>query len=108
MISSRGAQNPDNGPERIKPYLVAKHAADNALRASNLNYTILQPGRLLDEQGTGLITTQRPQAPEKQVISRDDVALAATFCLDQDATFKETFELFKGDTPILKALGRFC
>jgi uncharacterized protein YbjT (DUF2867 family) len=108
MISSRGAQNPDNGPERIKPYLVAKHAADNALRASNLNYTILQPGRLLDEQGTGLITTQRPQASEKQVISRDDVALAATFCLEQDATFKETFELFKGDTPILKALGRFC
>ena len=108
MISSRGAQNPDNGPERIKPYLVAKHAADNALRQSGLNYTILQPGRLLDEQGTGLVTTKRPTTAEQQVISRDDVALAATFCLDQDATFGETFELFKGDTPILKALGRFC
>lgn len=108
MISSRGAQNPDNGPERIKPYLVAKHAADNALRQSNLNYTILQPGRLIDKQGTGLITTTRPNAAEQQIISRDDVALAATFCLDQEATFGETFGLFKGDTAIMKALGRYC
>lgn len=108
MISSRGAQNPDNGPERIKPYLVAKHAADQALRQSSLNYTILQPGRLLDEEGTGLVTTKRPVAAEQQVISRDDVALAATFCLDQEATFGETVELFKGDIPILKALGRYC
>lgn len=108
MISSRGAQNPDNGPERIKPYLIAKHAADQALRQSSLDYTILQPGRLLDEEGTGLVTTSRPQAAEQQVISRDDVALAATFCLDDEATIGETVELFKGHIPIIKALGRYC
>ncbi len=108
MISSRGAQNPDTGPERIKPYLVAKHAADKALRQSNLNYCILQPGRLIDEDGTGLITTTRPDSAEQQIISRDDVALAATLCLNEEATIGQTYELFKGDTPVMKALGRYC
>lgn len=103
MVSSRGATNPDDGPERIKPYLVAKHAADVALQSSELNYTILQPGRLLNEASTGLIQTQRP-AVEQQAISRDDVAGIIHYCLSHEHTSNQTYELFAGPQSIAEAL----
>lgn len=104
MISSRGADNPDNGPEAIKPYLIAKHFADNHLISSGLNYTILRPGRLIDEDGTGLVKTTRPINAGDQVISREDTALAAYYCLTSDITIGKIYELYKGQTPIETAL----
>jgi len=104
MISSRGADNPDNGPETIKPYLVAKHFADNYLINSGLNYTILRPGRLIDEDGTGLINTARPINANDQVISREDTAHAVYHCLSSDITIGRIYELYKGQTPIESAL----
>jgi uncharacterized protein YbjT (DUF2867 family) len=104
MVSSRGAANPDNGPERIKPYLIAKHAADFALTHSQLNYTILQPGRLLDEAATGLITTKRPTVPEHQIISREDVANTVYHCLQTPSTTGKTYEIFTGNISIAKAI----
>ena len=100
MVSSRGADNPDKGPERIKPYLVAKHFADEYLKASGLPYTILQPGRLLDAHGTGYVRTDRPEAPEAQIISRDDTANAVIHCLGNTGTFNKVYELFIGDHAI--------
>lgn len=104
MISSRGAQNPDNGPDRIKPYLVAKHFADEHLRRSGLTYTILQPGRLIDDKATGLITTNRPSAAEQQIISREETANIVVYCLNNSITHGKTYELFIGDTPINSAI----
>jgi len=104
MISSRGAANPDNGPERIKPYLAAKHAADFVLQTSDLNYTILQPGRLLDEKGTGLIQTSRPAEATEQTIFRDDVASVILYTLNHDHTIGRTVELFNGPESISTAL----
>lgn len=103
MVSSRGAENPDNGPERIKPYLVAKHSADFVLQKSNLDFTILQPGRLTDDSGTSLIQTTRPK-PEEQKISREDVASCILYCLQHDYTIGKVYELFKGETAIADAL----
>jgi len=100
MVSSRGADNPDKGPIAIKPYLIAKHFADNYLIASGLNYTILRPGRLLDERGTGLIRTTRPISPEEQVISREDTAKAIYHCLTNNKTIGKIYELYKGDIPL--------
>ncbi|OUR65678.1 hypothetical protein A9Q79_01410 [Methylophaga sp. 42_25_T18] len=104
MVSSRGATNPDNGPERIKPYLVAKHAADFVLQTSNLNYTILQPGRLVDETGKGLIQTIRPTEATEQMISRDDVASVIFYSFNHEHTIGTTVELFNGSEPISTAL----
>jgi uncharacterized protein YbjT (DUF2867 family) len=103
MVSSRGAENPDKGPERIKPYLVAKHAADFVLQSSDLNFTILQPGRLTDESGTNHIQTQRPENAANQKISRDNVAACILYCLQQDHTIGKSFELFEGDLSIKNA-----
>jgi uncharacterized protein YbjT (DUF2867 family) len=99
MVSSRGADDPDTGPKAIKPYLIAKHFADKYLITSGLNYTILRPGRLLDEDGTGLITTIRPMDPEEQVISREDTARAIYYCLTNNEAIGRIYELYKGDEP---------
>ena len=104
MVSSRGADDPDKGPERIKPYLVAKHFADEYLKTSGLAYTILQPGRLLDADGTGYVRTDRPEAPEAQIISRDDTANAVVHCLGNASTESKVYELFIGDHAIPELL----
>lgn len=55
MVSAHQAHNRENWGEEIKPYYVAKHYADRILTESGLNYTILRPGGLKDEEGTGKI-----------------------------------------------------
>ena len=104
MVSSRGADNPDYGPLAIKPYLVAKHFADEYLIQSGLNYTILRPGRLIDDEGSGLINTIRPQNPEKQVISRDDTAKVIVHCLHNKKVSNKIYELYKGQDSVELAI----
>lgn len=103
MVSSRNAGDPDNGPAKIRHYNVAKHIADEHLRNSNLDYTILRPGKLTDDKGTGHITTTRPES-DLQSISRDDVAACIVFCLDNAGTIGKTVELYQGDRTISEAL----
>ncbi|MCH6256622.1 SDR family oxidoreductase [Puniceicoccaceae bacterium K14] len=100
MISSRGAGDPDPGPERIKPYLVAKHFADKYLAESGLNYTILRPGRLTDDIGNKRIRTDRPEDPNKQFISREDTAHTILHCLKNNTVVGKTYELFEGSDSI--------
>lgn len=100
MVSSRGASNPDLGPTAIKPYCVAKHFADKHLEQSGLNYTILRPGRLTDDTGTGLITTNRPGDASAQWITREDTASVVQHCLNNPAVINKTYELYAGESPI--------
>tara|TARA_R110001583_G_scaffold192327_1_gene358681 strand:- start:375 stop:893 length:519 start_codon:yes stop_codon:yes gene_type:complete len=65
MVSSIGADDPDQGSEQMKPYLVAKHMADEYLISSELNYTIFRPGSLTDDRATGKVQTQRPSSKKK-------------------------------------------
>lgn len=104
MVSSRGADNPNNGPLAIKPYLVAKHFADEYLIHSGLNYTILRPGRLTDDDGSGLINTSRPKDPEKQIISRKDTAKVIVHCLNNKSVNNKIYELYEGRDPIGSAI----
>jgi len=69
-----------------------------------LKYTILQPGRLLDEVGTGLIQTNRPAEATEQTIARDDVASIIFYSLNHAHTIGKTYELFSGPQPISEAL----
>ena len=60
MVSSIGAGDPDAVASEIKPYLVAKHMADEHLINSGLHHIILRPGTLLNEPGTHLVSTNMP------------------------------------------------
>src|SRR5215213_12040590 len=53
IVSSIGAHDPSAGPEQMRPYLQAKHDADEALTDSGLAYTIVRPGSLKDDPGSG-------------------------------------------------------
>jgi uncharacterized protein YbjT (DUF2867 family) len=100
MVSSRGADNPDNGPQAIKPYLIAKHFADNYLRQSGIPYTILRPGRLTDGLGTGCVSTSRPDNPADDIVAREDVATAIIHCLHNSLPHQSIVELYQGNDSI--------
>jgi uncharacterized protein YbjT (DUF2867 family) len=102
MVSSIGAQDPDRGGP-MQPYLEAKAEADAYVVASGLDYTIVRPGSLTDDPGTGLVTVSR-ELGNRGPVPRDDVAAVLAACLRTPSTIGTTFELFTGDTPIPDAL----
>ena len=103
MVSSIGADNPPEGSEGMAPYLQAKAEADRALAASGLGHTIVRPGRLTDERGTGLIHIGRDDARSGSV-PRADVAATLLAVLSAPNTVGKAFDLFAGGTPIEQAL----
>jgi uncharacterized protein YbjT (DUF2867 family) len=103
MISSMGAGDPASGGEVMRPYLEAKAEADAALVASDLDWTIVRPGRLNDGPGTGLVRAA-PSLGQLGDITRDDVAAVLAACLDEPRTVRATFEVLQGETPIAQAL----
>lgn len=102
MLSSRGA-DPDSEGERLSPYYRAKGHADVWLRRSDLTHTIVRPGRLTEEEGTGRIELA-PSLPSGGSIPRDDVARVLVECLDAESTRGSTFAIVSGPTPIGEAL----
>jgi uncharacterized protein YbjT (DUF2867 family) len=102
MLSSRGADAPDKAGD-LKDYLWAKHNADEHLKKSQLNYTIVRPGALNDEKATDHVIITK-KLDQKGEISRADVAQVLTRVLHDDTANKVTFEMLQGDTLIAKAL----
>lgn len=100
MVSSIGADDPDAVDSPIKPYLVAKHMADEHLINSNLHYVILRPGTLLNEPGTHLVSTEMPTNRKEAVIPREDVATAIVESVNYNGSNNIITHLFKGSTPI--------
>ena len=103
MISAMGAADPAAGSEAMRPYLEAKAQADAALAASDLEWTIVRPGGLTDESGTGRIEVA-PALGRRGTVTRDDVAAVLVGCLDEPRTVRATFDLLQGETPIAQAL----
>ena len=106
QISGMGVdQPPAPGTDEVwAAYLVAKAAAEEDLRARDLDWTILRPGGLTDEPGTGQVRLAPPSLPRGQV-PRADVAAVIVALLDTPATAGQTLDLISGDTPITMAVG---
>jgi uncharacterized protein YbjT (DUF2867 family) len=103
MVSSIGADRPESAGDAMRPYLEAKAQADDYVRASSLDWTIVRPGSLTDEPGTGRVRVSR-ELGNRGPVPRDDVAAVLAASLTTPATIGQTFELFAGDTPIAEAL----
>ena len=103
IVSSMGAGNPAAGPDAMRPYLEAKSEADAAVSASDLDWTIVRPGGLTDDPGTGMVEAAASLG-RRGSVTRDDVAAVLAACLDEPRTVRATFELLQGATPIPKAL----
>lgn len=85
-------------------YVDAKRRADEALRASDLAWTILRPGSLTDDAGTGLVTLDREV--ERGSIPRADVAATIVAVLDDETSVGGQWELVSGDQPIVEAVAQ--
>ena len=102
MVSAMGTELADPDSDDVfQIYLRAKAAADDDLRARDLDWTVVRPGRLTDDAGTGKVqagTLQRGDIP------RADVAATLAATLHEDRTIGKTFDLLAGDTPVEDAL----
>jgi len=104
-VSSMGAGEPDNGPEKLRHYLWAKHNADEHLKNSGLNYTIVRPGQLTNDEGTGKVAVSAKQGDVGK-IPRQDVARVLLAALDADKIVDRVFYVVSGDTPVAEALAK--
>ena len=102
MISAIGA-DPNSQSDRIQHYLRAKGHADVRLRSSKLDYTILAPGTLNDEKGTGQIQASE-KLPHHGFIPREDLAAVIVETLRNYMTIGKTIELISGSKKIKPAL----
>jgi uncharacterized protein YbjT (DUF2867 family) len=102
MVSALKVERPDEWPEPMVPYYEAKRDADEALMRSGLTYTIVRPGSLTDEAGTGLV--EIGFGPEGGEIPRDDVAATLFFTLDAVNTYGQALDVVAGDDPVEDAV----
>jgi uncharacterized protein YbjT (DUF2867 family) len=101
MVSSMGA-DPDAEGEGFAVYLRAKGRADAALAASGLDHTIVRPGRLTDDPGTGRV--ELGEDVQRAEIPREDVAAVLAAVLGEPGTIGRTFGLVAGDVPVDEAV----
>jgi uncharacterized protein YbjT (DUF2867 family) len=105
QVSSMGAgQPPRLGTGEVwAAYITAKTAAEDDLRARDLDWTILRPGGLTDAPATGKIRLAAPPVPAGTV-PRADVAAVIAALLDNPGTRHRTLELVGGDSPVAAAV----
>jgi uncharacterized protein YbjT (DUF2867 family) len=102
MVSAMGAGSPERASEAMRPYIEAKAEADERLVASGLDHTIVRPGRLTDDPGTGRIRAGLEIGAGE--VTRDDVAATLLAVLGADNTIGKTFDLIQGEAPIEEAV----
>lgn len=106
QVSSFGAGEaiPAGTDEVFAAYLAAKTAAEQDLTArTGLDWTVLRPGGLTDEDGTGLVAL-RPPPLERGQVPRADVAAVLLALLDTPDTAGSTLMLTSGGSPIAAAV----
>ncbi len=108
LVSSMGVDEPDRAADDVfRAYLRAKAAAEAAVRERDLDWTVLRPGALTDEPGTGRVRLE-PRVAFGQV-PREDVAAVVVALLDEAATIGLTLELVAGEDLVdaaVQAAGR--
>lgn len=103
MVSYFGSRTDHRVPadSAFRHYADAKADADERLRASGLDYTILGPSTLSDGPGTGAIDASGESSGD---VDRADVAAVAAAALAEPATIGRTIRFNRGETPIADAL----
>ena len=103
MVSSMGADPEASGDDVFAEYQRAKGQADADLVESGLDYTIVRPGRLTDDPGTGRVAVG--ERVGRAEVPRDDVAAVLAAALRTEATVGKVFEVVAGDVPVEEAVG---
>ena len=97
MVSSLFSDNRNKWDATgIRPYMTAKHYADDHLRGTSLDYTIIHPGALTDEDGTGKVKLLGQN--EAGSIPRVDVAKALALIIQNPSTIGKEYTFASGET----------
>ncbi|MFF9283590.1 NAD(P)H-binding protein [Streptomyces griseosporeus] len=102
VVSSMGADARHQGDDVFDVYLRAKGEADDYVRGLDLDWTILRPGSLTNDAGTGLVRLEARTG--RGPVPRDDVAAVLAELVDTPATNGLTLELVSGSTPVSVAV----
>ncbi|MFB7711183.1 NAD(P)H-binding protein [Streptomyces sp. NPDC056105] len=103
VVSSMGADPAHQGDEVFDAYLRAKGEADASVRArTGLDWTILRPGMLTNDAGTGLVRLEASTG--RGPVPRDDVAAVLAELVETPATAGLTLELISGSAPVTVAV----
>ncbi len=102
MVSAMGTEAADPDSDDVfQVYLRAKQAADDDLRARDLDWTVVRPGRLTDDVPTGRVQLG---TLDRGSVTRGDVAHVLAEALEADNTIGTTFDVLNGETPIRRAV----
>ncbi|MFC0444275.1 SDR family oxidoreductase [Pseudidiomarina halophila] len=95
MVSAWQSNNRENWADELKPYYAAKHYADRELMRSGLEWTIVRPGALTDDKGTGRVDIGEHLPAGK--IPREDVVHVLLGCLTTDGMVGKAFDVMSAD-----------
>ncbi|MBV8943953.1 MAG: SDR family oxidoreductase [Solirubrobacterales bacterium] len=104
IVSSVGAENPPEGDDVFNVYLRAKAEADAAVQASGREWTIIRPGRLNDDPGTGRLRIDT--SPFRGDVPREDVAEVLAAVLHDPRTTHRILYVNGGEESLEQALAR--
>ena len=102
IVSSVGAENPPGDDDVFSVYLRAKAEADAAVQASDRDWTIVRPGRLTDDPGTGRVRIDT--SPFRGEVPREDVAAVLDTVLHDSRASRRTLYVNGGEQPVEQAL----
>jgi nucleoside-diphosphate-sugar epimerase len=105
IVSSIGAEDPPPGDDVFSVYLRAKAEADAAVQASDREWTVVRPGGLTDDPGTGRVRVD--SAPFRGRVPRDDVAAVLARLLADPRAPHRVLYVNGGSEPIDEALAHF-
>lgn len=104
IVSSVGAENPPDDDQVFSVYLRAKAEADAAVKASDREWTIVRPGALTDDPGTGRLRID--VEPFRGAVPRDDVADLLVAVLRDPRASHRVLYVNGGEEPLAQALDR--
>lgn len=103
MVSALAADGFDpDSDEVFQVYLRAKSEADADLRRRDLDWTVVRPGGLTDDPGTGRVRVATETG--RGTVPRADVAAVLVELLVHGVGVGAQFELVSGPTPVAEAL----
>jgi nucleoside-diphosphate-sugar epimerase len=102
IISSVGVEKPPSDEDVFGVYLRAKAEADEAVRASDREWTIVRPGPLTDDPGTGRVRLD--SEPFRGRVARDDVADVIAHLLPESRASRRVLYVSGGGAPVEQAL----
>ena len=105
IISAVGAESPPAGDDAFSVYLRAKAEADQAVAASDRDWTIVRPGGLTDDPGTGRVRIE--SSPFRGRVPRDDVAVVLARLLRAPRSARRLLYLNGGEQPVEQAVEAF-